>query len=158
MVSALAWKPVKKNPQTLGCIFRGGVGQALTWPGVLSALLVHHLFDSAAEQHARRVMVEGLQGLAGAVGLLRGHAAGSLLALGRRGCVAALPILVSLAVPLALPLALGQRAERPLLPHPFHAARMLGFPAPSPLFVADALPRRSLLDYFTPPPPPAPPG
>ena len=75
-------------------------------------------------------MIEGLKGLAGTVRLLSGNAAGSPVPVGRGGGVTALPILVSFVVSLPVPLALGQRAERPLLPHPFHAACMLGIQLP----------------------------
>lgn len=103
---------------------------SLTWPAVLCTFLVDHLFDSASEQHPWRVMVKGLECFAGAVGFLSGYAAGSLLLVSRGGGVTALPIPVSLAVSLTVSLALGQRAERPLLPHPFHAACMLGIQLP----------------------------
>lgn len=102
----------------------------LTWPAVLCTLLVDHLLDSPSKQHPWRVMVKGLERFAGAVGFLSGNAAGSLLPVSRGGGVTALPILVSLAVSLSVSLALGQRAERPLLPHPFHAACMLGIQLP----------------------------
>lgn len=102
----------------------------LTCSGVLAALHVGHLLDSASKQHSWRVMVESLQGLAGAVWLLCGHAAGPPVPVGGGGGVAALPILVSATVSVPLSLALGQRAERPLLPHPFHAAGMLGLAPP----------------------------
>lgn len=102
----------------------------LTWPGELRCLLVHHLLDSASKQHPRGVMVEGLQGFAGAVGFLSGNSAGSLVPVSGGGGVTPLAVLVSLAVSFPLSLALGQRAERPLLPHPFHAACMLGIPLP----------------------------
>lgn len=75
-------------------------------------------------------MVKSLERLAGAVRFLSGYAAGSLLLVSRGGGVTSLPILVSLAVSLSVSLALGQRAERPLLPHPFHAACMLGTQLP----------------------------
>lgn len=104
--------------------------KGLTWPAVLCTFLVDHLFDSASKQHSWGVMVEGLECFAGAVGFLSGHAAGSLLSVSRGGGVTALPILVSFAVSLSVSLALGQRAERPLLPHPFHAACMLGIQLP----------------------------
>lgn len=119
----------KKKGRKEGNDLRKGLF-SLTWPSVLGTLLVHHLFDSAPEQHPWGVMVKGLQRFAGAVGLLGGYAAGSLFSIGRRGGVPALPILFFLAVSLSFPLALGQRAERPLLPHPFHAACMLGIPLP----------------------------
>lgn len=119
----------------------------LTWPAVLCALLVDLLFDSASEQHPGRVMFESLERLTGAVGLLSGYAAGSLLPASRGGGVSAFPILVSLAESLSVSLALGQRAERPLLPHPFHAACMLGIQLP-PLH-HHAILGVSPLDYFS---------
>lgn len=75
-------------------------------------------------------MVVGLQGLAGTVRFLSGNTTGSVVPVRGGSCVAPLPILVSLTVSVPLPLALGQRAERPLLPHPFHAAGMLGIQLP----------------------------
>lgn len=102
----------------------------LTWPAVLCTFLVDHLLDSASKQHSWRVMVKRLERLAGAVGFLSGYTAGSLLPVSRGGSVTALSILVSLAVSLSVSLAFGQRAERPLLPHPFHAACMLGIQFP----------------------------
>lgn len=75
-------------------------------------------------------MVVGLQGLAGTVRFLSGNTTGSVVLVRGGSCVAPLPILVSLTVSVPLPLALGQRAERPLLPHPFHAAGMLGIQLP----------------------------
>lgn len=132
----------------------------LTWPGVLCCLLVHHLLDSASEQHPRGVMVEGLQGFAGAVGFLSGNSAGSLVPVGGGGGgVTPLAVLVSLAVSFPLSLALGQRAERPLLPHPFHAACMLGIPLP-PLHHRHSSEgaRHWIISHFSSPPPrPTPP-
>lgn len=116
-------------------------GVLLTWPGVLCCLLVHHLLDSASKQHPGGVMVEGLQGLAGTVGFLSGNSAGFVVPVRGGGGVTPLSIVDSLTVSFPLSLALGQRAERPLLPHPFHAACMLGIqlpplhhrPSPEPL-------------------------
>lgn len=126
---------------------------SLTWPAVFCTLLVDHLLDSASKQHPWRVMVKGLERFAGAVGFLSGYTAGSLLLVSRGGGVTTFPILVSFAVSLSVSLALGQRAERPLLPHPFHAACMLGIQLPplhhrrSPETLATGL-----LHSFSPPP------
>lgn len=119
-----------------------------TWPAVLCALLVDHLFDSSSKQHPWGVMVKSLEGFTGAVGLLSGYAAGSLLSISWRGGVSGLLIDVSLAVYFSVSLALGQRAERPLLPHPFHSACMLGIQLP-PLYPERSLKALSRLDYFT---------
>lgn len=148
------WDPAARKPTVWGSskhLF------LLTWPAVLCTLLVDHLLDSASKQHSWRVMVKGLERLAGAVGFLSGHTAGSLLLVSRGGGVTALPILVSLAVSLSVSLALGQRAERPLLPHPFHAACMLGIQLPplhrrrSPETLASGL----TFSFLPPPLPPA---
>lgn len=130
---------------------------SLTWSAVLCALLVDHLFDSSSKQHPWGVMVKGLEGFTGAVGLLGGDAAGSLLSVSWGAGVSALLIGVSLAVYFSVSLALGERAERPLLPHPFHSACMLGIQLP-PFYLGRSLEALSRLDYFTlffPLPPPA---
>ena len=89
----------------------------LTLACVLVSLTVHHLFDAAAvEQACRRVLVKGLEGLAGAVGLLGGHAA--VVRVARRARVA----------PLLLAPSLGERAVRPAFLH-IHPGRMLCWPA-----------------------------
>lgn len=80
-------------------------------PGVLVRLSVDHLFDVPSVQQARGVVIEGLEGLAGAVGFLGGHAA--VLAVAGRARVAAF----------FLSPALGQRAVRPAFFH-IHPARM----------------------------------
>lgn len=121
---------------------------SLTWPAVLCVLLVDHLFDSSTKQHPWGVMVKSLEGFTGAVGLLSGYAAGSLLSVSWRGGVSGLLIDVSLAVYFSVSLALGQRAKRPLLPHPFHSACMLGIQLP-PLYLERSLKALSRLDYFT---------
>lgn len=121
---------------------------SLTWPAVLCTLLVHHLFDPSSKQHPWGVMVKRLEGFTGAVGLLSGYAAGSLFSVSWRGGISGLLIDVSLAVYFSVSLALGQRAERPLLPHPFHSARMLGIQLP-PLYLERSLEVISQLDYFT---------
>lgn len=120
----------------------------LTWPAVHWTLLVDHLLNSASEQHAWGVMVVRLEGLAGTVGLLGRHAAGSLLSVSRGGSVAAFLFPLSLPVSLSVSLALGERAEGPLLLHLFHAERMLGLPLHSPDILAVGLFRSSLCVLF----------
>ncbi len=83
----------------------------LTLAAVLVCLSVDHLFDVAAVEQAWGVVVEGLERLAGAVGLLGGNAA--VLALAGWARVAAL----------FLSPALVQWAVRPAFFH-IHPARM----------------------------------